>query len=223
VRRGSTYVALRVLLAVCAAATPAGGAEMADPAGAARPCETAIPPPPLAIVAQSRVHDMRITTPTQFDYTLASLTLNGPATGLRVTTTGPTGLDYVAAAAQCSAPRHIFVLVVNRQPRGSHVQAPKSVNLRIETQATETTPELAQHVDVLSYGAAGQDCSALTYYPEFGHPYLWGYQLKPLAGPSEPLIVSGRVASALNRACSDSIDAQFERWVRQEPPGVVQP
>jgi hypothetical protein len=58
----------------------------------------------------------------------------------------------------------------------------------------------------------------LPYNPGLGHPFLWCYKLNPLAGfPGLLGVVKGRVADALNQACSDSSDSQFERWVRQEP------
>ncbi len=182
------------------------------------PCkQVATPLPSLAADAQSRIHRVKITTPAQFDFTLASLTLRGSAAGLHLTTTKPTGLDYVAAAALCDAPRHIFVLIVNRIPRGSRTHVSASVVLRVETRDAEPAPTIIQHVDVLAHGAPAQDCSSLTYYPGLNHPYLWGYKLKPLTSLPGRFGVSETVAHALDQACSDSIDSQFEHWVRQEP------
>jgi hypothetical protein len=224
-RRRSAYIALCIVLAACGAATPAGGAARA--AGAtpltrvaeAQPCEGPFPHTHLAAVMRSHVHDMQITAPTQFDFTLASLTLNGPATGLRVTTTQPTGFDYVAAGSLCDAPRSIFVLIVNRVPRGSSAQAPTSIQLRIETRDAKPAPTITQHVDVLADGAPGQNCSALRYQPpeppfiEGGQQPLFDSEFRPLLGPTY-----GWVAFALDQACGKSVGSEFQRWVRQEPP-----
>jgi hypothetical protein len=149
-------------------------------ASAAQPfCEKAKTPAPLlAEPARSRAHSVQVTVPAQFDFTLASVTLAGSATGLGVSTMEPTGFDWVAAAAQCNSPRRIFILVVNRLPRGSLAPAltPAAVTLRIRTRNSEAAPEIVQHVDVLANGAPGQDCSALP-----GRP-LFGSDLKPLTG-----------------------------------------
>jgi hypothetical protein len=187
---------------------------------------------PLSVAAGvgSQVHTVQITIPAQFDFTLASLTLSGPAAGLRITTTSPTVVDYVAAAAEVANPRRIFVLVVNRQPRGSNIPESKSVGMSLQTRAGERSPELSEHVDVLADGAAGQDCSALTYYSALGHPYLYSSKLKPVLGgaakPVEGSVGLGdaadTVADALIQACGDQIETTFERWVRQEP-GPVHP
>lgn len=188
------------------------------PAAGESSCKSvAIPPPPLAAEARSRVHSVQIAAPVQFDFTLASLTLSGSTAGLSVTVTKPTRLEYVAAAALCDAPQRIFVLVVNRLPRGSLAYAPASVALRIKTRSAELAPAIVQHIDILAHGASGQDCSPLTYYPGLGHPYLWGYELKPLTSLPGRFGASETVAHALDQACSDSIDSQFERWVGQEP------
>jgi hypothetical protein len=173
--------------------------------------------PPVAR-AVSRSHSVRVTVPSQFDFTLVSLRLGGSAAGSRVSTAGPVGFDYVAIAAQRAEPRRIFILVVNRLKSGSLAQGPASISLSVKTHEAESAPAIAQHVDILVNGAPGQDCSSLTNYPGLGHPYIWGYKLRPLA-PSlpGPFGVSEAVAHALAQACSDPIDMQFERWVRQEP------
>ncbi|HWX45098.1 MAG TPA: hypothetical protein VNY52_07220 [Solirubrobacteraceae bacterium] len=165
---------------------------------------------------------MQITVPAQFDFTLASLTLGGSAAGLRVTATGSTRFQYVAAAALCDAPRHIFVVVVNRLPRGSSAPTPASITLRVEARSAEPTPAFAQHVDILADGAPGQDCSSLPHVsaePPFtnysGPRPLFGSELRPLVAET------GKVADALDQACDKPIDSQFERWVRQEPPNVL--
>jgi hypothetical protein len=91
-----------------------------------------------------------------FDFTLASLTLGGPATGLRVTATGATRFQYVAAAALCNVPRHIFVVVVSRLPRGSTALTPVSITLRVEASNAEPALAIAQHVNILADGAPGR-------------------------------------------------------------------
>ncbi len=54
------------------------------------PCpKPATPPPPLALRAESSTHRVQVTVPDEFDFTLASVTLAGPATGLHVTVMGP--------------------------------------------------------------------------------------------------------------------------------------
>jgi hypothetical protein len=193
---------------------------------------------PPAMGAQSRTHTVTVTTPAKLDFTIATVTLRGSGTGLRLSIIRPTNQEYVAAAAVRAnlprpaspppplrafsavhaAPEQILILVVNRQPSGSTTSGPKWVNVRIQTRAAGPAPEFSQYVDVLADGAPGQDCSALTNYPGLGHAYLWGYQLQPLAGSSGPFGVSETVAHAFDQACSDSIDTQFERWVCQEPP-----
>jgi hypothetical protein len=157
---------------------------------------------------------VQVTVPAQFDFTLASVTLAGSATGLGVSTMEPTGFDWVAAAAQCNSPRRIFILVVNRLPRGSLAPAltPAAVTLRIRTRNSEAAPEIVQHVDVLANGAPGQDCSALP-----GRP-LFGSDLKPLTGGYfGPFRAAEATARAVDQACSRPIDGQFELLVRQEP------
>jgi hypothetical protein len=241
VRRGLAHVVsciLLAVLAVCAAAALAGGAAapVASAVALARvaeaqPCEGPFPHTHLAAVMRSHVHDMQITAPTQFDFTLASLTLNGPATGLRVTTTEPTGFDYVAAGSLCDAPRSIFVLIVNLVPRGSSAKAPTSVTLRIETQDAEPIPTIVQHVDVLANGAPGQNCSALRYQPpeppfikgggiKGGRQPLFGSALRKLTGTASEENTgptTERVALALDQACGKPVDSDFALWVRQEP------
>jgi hypothetical protein len=162
--------------------------------------------------AQAGVHDTQITIPAQFDFTLASLTLHGPAVGLRIATTGPTGSDYVAAAAKRDSPRHIFILVVNRLPHGSLAPTPASITLRIETRNVELAPTLVQHVDVLADGAPGQDCSALP-----GRP-LFGSELHALLGGHfGPYNADEALARALDQACGKPIDSEFKLLVSQEP------
>jgi hypothetical protein len=200
--------------------------------------------------AQSQAHTLTITTPAQFDFTLATVRFHGPTPGLRVSTVGPTGEAYIAAAATRTEPlkrvtappplvavpamrtgyRSIFILVVNRQPRGATAREPPSVNVRIQTRAAEPAPKFSQHVDVLADGAPGQDCSALIYSPGLGHPYIYGDNLEPLAGgPAAPIAGTvgpgdavNTVGLALAQTCGDQIDTTFERWVRQEP-GPVHP
>ncbi len=200
--------------------------EVAPSAAAARSpssCEKpATPPPPLAAAAQSHGRSLQITVPAQFDFTLASLTLDGSAADLRVTAARSPGFQYVAAAAPCDAPRRIFIVVVNRLPRGSSAPTPASITLRIETRDTEPVPAIVQHVDVLADGAPGQDCSSLPHisaeppFTDYSGPRpLFGSGLRPLLGEA------GKVADALDQACGKPIDSDFERWVRQEPPNVL--
>ena len=174
---------------------------------------------------------MQVTVPAQFDFTLASVTLAGPATGLYVTVMGPTGFAWVAAAARCDAPRHMFVLVVNRLPRGSLAPspAPASFTLLIQTRRSEATPAIAQHVNVLADGAPGQDCSAIKdlapdppfrRYPQ-PRPLL-GSELRPLVSPSwgdtgELGGPTETVAHAVSQACGVVWESTFARWVREEP------
>jgi hypothetical protein len=196
---------------------------LAPGAAAARsPCERATPPPSLAVAARSHVHSVQITVPAQFDFTLAALTLNVSAGGARVTATGPTGFQYVAAAAPCDAPKRIFIVVVNRLPRGSSAPTPVSITLRVKTHNAEVAPAIVQHVNVLADGAPGQDCSSIpriSAEPPFtnysGPRPLLGSELSPLLGET------GKVADALNQACGVVWDTSFERWVRQEPPNVL--
>src|SRR5580692_572944 len=185
-------------------------------------CErTATPPPPLVAAARSHVHVVQIMGPAQFDFTLASLRLNGSASGARVTTTGPTEFQYVAAAALCDAPERIFIMVANRLPRGSSAPTPASIGLRIETRNAGPTSAIVQHTDILANGAPGQDCSAIPHTsaePPFtnyaGPRPLLGSELNPLLGEA------GKVADALDQACGVVWETNFERWVRQEPPNV---
>jgi hypothetical protein len=185
-------------------------------------CERpATPPVPVGAAARSGVRNMQVTVPAQFDFTLSSLTLEGVA-GLRVTATGPTGFQYVAAATLCKAPRRIFIVVVNRLPRGPSAPTPVTITLRVETRNAEPAPAIVQHVDVLADGAPGQDCSSLPHVsaePPFtnysGPRPLLGSELRPLLGEA------GKVADALDQACGKPIDSEFERWVRQEPPNVL--
>ena len=208
-----------ILIAIVTFGVASSGA-----AARSTPCErVATSPPPQAAAARSHVHSVQITVPAQLDFTLASMTLGGSAAGVHVTTAGPTAFQYVAAAALCDAPHRVFILVVNRLPRGSLTPTPASITLRIETRNATSAPAIVQRIDVLADGAPGQDCSALMYYPALGHPYIWGYKLKPLAGPGGSFVIRERVADALNQACSDSIDTRFERWVRQEPSDIVHP
>lgn len=190
-----------------------------SPSSCERP---ATPPPLLAAAVRSHGHSVQVTVPAQFDFTLASLILDGPAAGLRVTATRSTGYQYVAAAAPCDAPRRIFVLVVNRLPRGSSASTPASITLRIGTGDAEPVPPIVQHVDVLADGAPGQDCSSLPHvsaeppFTDYSGPRpLFGSELRPLLGEA------GKVADALDQACGKPIDSDFERWVRQEPPNVL--
>ena len=195
-------------------------------AAAARstPCErTATPPRPLA-AARSHVRSLQIAVPAQFDFTLASLTLEGSAAGARVTATGPAGAQYVAAAALCDAPRRVFIVVVNRLSRSSSAPAPASVTLRVGTRNAEPAPAIVQHVDVLADGAVGQECSSLPHisaeppFTDYSGPRpLLGSELRALLGET------GKVADALDTACGKPIDSEFERWVRQEPPNVLIP
>jgi hypothetical protein len=225
------WTVLLVIAASLGVLTPAARAELL-------PCpKPANPPPPLALLARSRTHSVRVTIPSQFDFRLASLTLAGRAAGLRVTVVAPTGFTWVAAAARCDAPRHIFVLVVNRLPRGSVAPGatPASLTLLIRTRTSEAAPTVAQHVDVLADGAPGQDCSAIRHIapdPPFtnysGPVPLWGSALRPLITPAEdgtgelggPIET---VARAVSHACGVVWESTFERWVRQEPSDVAHP
>lgn len=181
-------------------------------------------------------HSVQVTVPAQFDFTLASVTLAGPATGLRVTVMGPTRFEWVAAAARCDAPRQVFVLVVNRLPRGSLSLSPTpaSLTLAVRTRTREAAPTIAQHVDVLADGAPGQDCSAIKHIgpdPPFsnysGPRPLLGSELRPLMSPvgdaGELGGATETVARAVSQACGVVWESTFERWVRQEPSDVVHP
>jgi hypothetical protein len=87
----------------------------------------------------------------------------------------------------------------------------------VQTRMAEPPPAFSQHVDILANGAPGQNCSALTRFPAPNRPYLWGPQLKRLLASGRGWISDAEtVAHALDQARSDSIDSQFERWVRQE-------
>ena len=165
------------------------------------------------------------------------MTLAGPAIGLHVTVMGSTGFAWVAAAARCDAPRQIFVLVVNRLPRGSTSPSPTpaSLTLAIRTRTSEAAPTIAQHVDVLADGAPGQDCSAIKHIgPDppisnySGPRPLLGSELRPLISPAggdtgELGGPTETVARAVSQACGVVWESTFERWVRQEPSEVVHP
>lgn len=156
---------------------------------------------------------VRIAAPAQFDFTLAWVRLRGPASGLRVATSGPTGLTYVAAAKVRSAPRRILILVVNRRPRGSLAPDPASVAVSVVTHRRERAPARSVHVNVLANGARGLDCSALHGRPAFGS------ELRALLGGYfGPFKADEAAARGLDQACGIPIDSQFERLVRQEPP-----
>jgi hypothetical protein len=218
------WTVLLVIAASLGVLTPAARAELL-------PCpKPATPPPPLALLARSRTHRVQVTIPAQFDFTLASVTLAGPAAGLHVTVIGPTGFAWVAASARCDAPRNIFVLVVNRLPRGSLAPAstPTSLRLRITARTSQASPAISQHVDVLADGAPGQDCSAIRRVG--GDPTrIWGDgELRPLVSPvwgntGELGGPTETVALAVSRACGVAREARFARWVRQEPSGVAHP
>jgi hypothetical protein len=195
---------------------------------------------PAAMGAPSRTHTVSVTAPAKLDFTLATVILRGTASGLHISVVGPADEEYVAAAAvrperipsatpppplplgafaaKGAGPTQILILVVNRQPPGSTAPEPGSVRARIQTRAVDAAPEFSQHVDILADGAPGQNCSALISSPTLGHPYIWGDQLEALTGSGGPFGVSETVARALDQACSDSIDTQFEGWVRQQPP-----
>lgn len=186
--------------------------------------------PAAAVGVRSRVHALAIAVPVPSDFTLATVKVNAAATGLAVSTISGPKQVYVAAAAtrrisaangEASPPAGrspdrsskwlVFVLIVNRRSPGSAASTPQSVSVRIKTASVEPKPEFSEQVDVLNRGVSGQDCSALTYDPDLKHPYLWGSQLAPLVGSVET------VADAVDQACRNEADSQFERWVRQEP------
>lgn len=168
-----------------------------------------------------------VMTPASHDFTLATATVRWPATGLRVSISSPTGGLYVASAAVRShgplgavvpphlKREHVFVVIVNRQPPDAMSHTPKTVTLRVRAHSPMPVPSVSEHVNILADGARGQDCNALTYYAALRHAYMWGYELRPLVGPRG---FSETVAQAVDQACSDSIDTQFERWVLGEPP-----
>lgn len=228
--RGVRWTILPVIAASLGVLAPAARAESPCP-------KPATPPQPLALLARPTTHTVQVTIPAQFDFTLASVTLAGPAAGLHMTVEGPTGFAWVAAAARCDAPRDIFVLVVNRLPRGSLAPnpTPASLTIRIQTRTSEAAPIIAQHVNVLADGAPGQDCSALKHIgpdPPFsnysGSRPLLGSELRPLVSPAESDTgelggSTETVARAVSQACGVVWESTFERWVRQEPSDVVHP
>jgi hypothetical protein len=198
----------------------------------------------LPAVAESAIanHTVTIAAPARLDFTLATVKLSGPASGVRASVIGPTKHEYVAAAevvkpppaaipppplaqAARSYPGPIFIVVVNRQQRDTPVAGSSAVSVRIHTRVPESVPQFSEHVDVLADGAPDQNCSWLAPNSALGHPYIYGMALKPLAGtvsePSAETVGPGGVdevvAHALAQACGDSIETTFERWVRQEP------
>ena len=203
----------------------------------------------LPATAESAIanHTVTIAAPARFDFTLATVKLSGPASGLRVSVIGPTKHEYVAAAqvvkpppaaipppslalAARSYPGPIFIVVVNRRQRDTPIVGSGTVSVRIRTRVPEPAPQFSEHVNVLADGAPGQDCSSLAPDRVLGHPYIYGMALKPLAGavpePKDDTVGLGSVdevvAHGLAQACGDSIETTFERWVRQEP-GPVHP
>lgn len=177
-----------------------------------------------ALAAPSRVHTVPLTVPAKLDFTLATLNLRGSATELRLAAGAPRG-TYFAAADERGRPRQVLILLVNREPPGSTAPVATPVRVRVQTRVAEPPPAFSQHVNILADGAPGQECSSLTYFPpqppltSGGLRVLWGYKLRELASSGSGWIgLEETVAHALDQACTGGPDAQFKRWVRQEPP-----
>lgn len=195
--------------------------------------------------AKTRVHLVTLATPAQFDFAIATITPSGPTRGLRISLLGePSELAVAAAVARAkryrppNTPRAIlmppldphpgrtFVVIVNRQPRGSTQPAPASVELQLQSRVPEGAPTVSLSLDVLADGAPGADCSMLHYFPgdpRFG-PGAWSF--------ANPFVVlrsllawapddgTAEVGNALDLACHGVGGEGFGRWVRQEPPPV---
>jgi len=193
---------------------------------------------------RSRAHRVVLTAPSQLDFAIATITPRGSARGLRLSVIGSADGQYVAAAVARAHPYlphrfpevfmppldthpgRVFVVIVNRVPRGSTEPAAKTITLRIETRSREGAPTLEEHVNVLAQGAPGLDCSMLHFFPNAYEPnggrrllFNSFVVLRSLLGwPGEAVAGDGdaQVQEALNQSCSGFGD--FRRWVLQEPP-----
>jgi hypothetical protein len=110
----------------------------------------------LVTPAAAQAHRVRLSTPAQFDVTLAQVRYavpHGRRPALKVALAGPTGLDYVAVALPRHQPRHALVAlvaVVNRRPRGS--QAPDLAQILLGTRPSRSmrAPVVTQARNVLA-------------------------------------------------------------------------
>ena len=177
-----------------------------------------------AEASPSRPHTLLIESPAELDFTLATVDLRGPASRVRLVVHPPTAGRYVAAAEVLRKPRQIIVLLVNTQRAGTRETGPRLVRVEIATRLREQAPSLAEHVNILTHGAPGQDCSALTHMGSRPVSYAIGTDFKLLTG-GVPVMVAGgvglgsaveAVARGLDQACGHVLETTFEKWVRQE-------
>jgi hypothetical protein len=201
-------------------------------------------------ICAEATHSVALATPSQFDFAIATITLAGPVTGLELSVTGSASERAVGAAVARAKPRRppgaskgilippvdphpgrMFVVITNRQLRGSSTPAANSITLRIHTSSPGDAPMVIENLNVLADGAPGADCSMLHYFPGISGiaPGAWSFAnadvvLRSLlawrSGGVYPSSGTNEVASALDVACHGFGGEELERWVRQEAPPV---
>jgi hypothetical protein len=183
----------------------------------------------------SRAWKVRVTAPGQFDLALAEVRFGAPgpvarpgARGslstapMRIALSGPTGLDYVAAAVTRSAlhgrPRAL-VLVVNRRPRGSLAPDLARIGLAVTAARSLGPPVVLQLADPFTHPPAGT-VPALCNLPTHGVSLAPGDLRSVLSRGTAlaPFSVEVAIAQAYDVVCRRPYDPAFRQAVTQAPP-----
>ncbi|MCW3056190.1 MAG: hypothetical protein JWO21_159 [Solirubrobacterales bacterium] len=187
-----------------------------------------------------RVFKQYVTTPGQFDLTLAEITFTrrphvagaGASGGhhvtpIRLALLGPLGLDYVAGAVTRFAvggrPR-VLVLVVNRRPRGSLAPDLARIGLAVTAARGLGAPAMLAILNPFSRPASGLT-PALCDLPIRG-PSLAGGDLRSVLSRGLPLTGAraggavkfspdAAIAQAYDAVCGKPYDAAFRQAVTQ--------
>ena len=191
--------------------------------------------PATASLVQTRVWKERVTAPSQFDLSLAEVRFGAPtpvarpgargsqASGaMRLALSGPTGLDYVAAAVTRSAlhgrPRAL-VLVVNRRPRGSLAPDLAGIGLAVIASRSLGPPVVLALANPFTRPSAGP-IPSLCNLPTHGVSLAPG-DLRSVIRPGSALgafSVEAAIAQAYDVVCRRPYDPAFRQAVTQAAP-----
>jgi hypothetical protein len=183
----------------------------------------------------SRVWKVRVTTPAQFDLSLALVRFgspgpvarpgargSSPAGSMRLALSGPTGLDYVAAAVTRLAlhgrPRAL-VLVVNRRPRGSLAPDLARIGLDVTAARSLGRPLVLQLANPFTRPSGGP-IPALCNLPTHGVSLAPG-DLRSVLSRGTALgafSVETAIAQAYDVVCRRPYDPAFRQAVTQAAP-----
>jgi hypothetical protein len=141
---------------------------------------------------------------------------------MRLAVSGPTGLDYVAAAVTRSAlhgrPRAL-VLVVNRRPRGSLAPDLARIGLSVTAARSLGPPAVLQLADPFTHPSGGP-IPALCNLPTHGVALAPG-DLRSVLSRGAALgafSVETAIAQAYDAVCRRPYDPAFRQAVTQAPP-----